>query len=233
LYKQLLKESEKSQGFAVYTLDTMPERYHFTNNKRIALLWVVPRTDSAIAEGTDFDVTEAQAAGTIYHGYDHEHPLMRAIFVARGPAFPYSPNSRIPIFQNIEVYNMICDSLGIRPHPNNGILRLPLKTEGIHDDTDAPNLETPDDPPQEAPPANEIKPGHMERPGQGPHLRPGANSDTAKADDGPQEQPVDEGEEKKGDAKVNWRDIVHDRIEKAKEWAKKIIEKLKGHGKDG
>jgi predicted AlkP superfamily pyrophosphatase or phosphodiesterase len=237
LYEQLLKASEKSQGFDVYTLDTMPERYHFTNSKRIAPLWIVPRTGWAIVEKADFDVVEAQAAGTIYHpmglhGYDHEHPLMRAIFVARGPAFPYAPNSRVPVFQNIEVYNIVCDSLGIQPHPNNGTLRLPLIPEGLHDDEDAPNLETPHDPPQEARPVDEIKPGHMERPNQGPPVKPGVNLDDSKANDATEIQPDEEADKQKGDEASSWWDTVHDQLEKAKEWAKNIIDKFKSHGKD-
>ncbi|KAL9626132.1 MAG: hypothetical protein Q9164_007939, partial [Protoblastenia rupestris] len=133
---------------------------------------------------------------------------------------------------NIEVYNIICDSLGIKPHANNGTLRLPLSTVGLHDDVDASELETPHDPPQEGPPSNKVKPGHMERPNQGPPLRPGAENDTTETDETPELQPENEAEEK-GDAETTWWDFMHERIEKAKEWAKKIIEKLKGHGKDG
>ena len=38
------------------------------------------------------------------------------------------------IQENIEVYNIICDSLSIKPKPNNGTLRLPLKPIGLHSD---------------------------------------------------------------------------------------------------
>jgi hypothetical protein len=48
--------------------------------------------------------------------------------------------------ENIEVYNIICDSLFITPQPNNGTLRLPLKPVGLHSDPDSPPLETPPDP---------------------------------------------------------------------------------------
>lgn len=34
--------------------------------------------------------------------------------------------------ENIEVYNMLCDSVGMEPKPNNGTLRLPLKPVGLH-----------------------------------------------------------------------------------------------------
>lgn len=105
LYDTLLAESVQSPNFEVYLRDeNMPERYHFSNNERIAPLWVVPKTGWAIVHKEDFDVKAAKSKGETYHpkglhGYDHEHPLMRAIFVARGPAFPHEPNSQLEIFR--------------------------------------------------------------------------------------------------------------------------------------
>ena len=104
LYDRLLVESESNGNFEVYLKDNMPERYHFAKNDRIAPLWVIPNTGWAIVHKEDFDVKEAKAKGETYnpkglHGYDHEHPLMRAIFVARGPAFPHEPNSKLENFR--------------------------------------------------------------------------------------------------------------------------------------
>jgi hypothetical protein len=48
------------------------------------------------------------------------------------------------------VYNLVCDSIGIKPLPNNGTLHLPFTTIGLHSDDDAPTLDTPADPPQTA-----------------------------------------------------------------------------------
>lgn len=138
LYETLL--AAQTPNFEVYLRDlNMPERYHFSHNPRIAPLWLVPKTGWAIVHKADFDVSLAKERGETYnpkglHGYDHEHPLMRAIFVARGPAFPHLPNSRVENFQNTEVYNIVCDSLGIEPRPNNGTLRLPLVPIGLHSD---------------------------------------------------------------------------------------------------
>lgn len=56
--------------------------------------------------------------------------------------------------ENIEVYNIVCDSLGIQPKPNNGTLRLPLKPVGLHDYP--PPGEIPDDP--QSPEANQQEP---------------------------------------------------------------------------
>jgi hypothetical protein len=39
---------------------------------------------------------------------------------------------------------MLCDSIGLKPMPNNGTLRLPLKTLGLHDPDEKPD--EPEDP---------------------------------------------------------------------------------------
>lgn len=105
LYMMLGHMATVHRNFHVYVRDvSMPERYHFSKNDRIAPLWIIPETGWAIVTKKEFNVAEAKAKGEEYHpkglhGYDHENPLMRAIFVARGPAFPHSPNSRIDVFR--------------------------------------------------------------------------------------------------------------------------------------
>jgi predicted AlkP superfamily pyrophosphatase or phosphodiesterase len=136
LYESLLAKSllpENLGHFSVYLRDTnMPEHYHFSNNPRIAPLWIVPAVGWAIVTRSEFDLPAQDATKQIYHprglhGYDHTHPLMRAIFAARGPAFGHLPaGTQLEPFQNIQVYNLVCDSLGIPPVQNNGTLRLPL-----------------------------------------------------------------------------------------------------------
>ncbi|KAI0019755.1 ectonucleotide pyrophosphatase/phosphodiesterase family member 1 [Xylariomycetidae sp. FL0641] len=150
LYDQAAEKAKSNPNFDVYLKDEdMPERYHFHQNYRIAPLWIVPKTGWAIVEKAEFDIQEAKDQNIPYHprglhGYDHEHPLMRAIFIARGPAFPHHPNSKVEPFQNTNVYNILCDSVGMKPVPNNGTLRLPLSTVGFHD-PDTP-IDTPADP---------------------------------------------------------------------------------------
>ncbi|OWY50381.1 Phosphodiest-like protein [Alternaria alternata] len=155
LYNQIKQRTKENPNVDVYLRDEdMPERYHFSRNKRIAPLWIVPKTGWAIVTRDEFDVEAGKKKGQVYHprglhGYDFEHPLMRAVFIARGPAFPHMPGSRMQPFQNIELYNIVCDTLGLTPAPNNGTLRLPLKPVGLHDDDeDAPGNEnhTPEDP---------------------------------------------------------------------------------------
>ena len=149
LYEELTAHAESWRfegAFDVYRRDyDMPERYHFTENERIAPLWIVPKPGWAVVTKEEFDVSAESEKGGVYaprglHGYDNEHPLMRAIFVATGPAFAHTPGSRLEAFQNIEVYNIVCDSLGIEPVRNNGTLRLPLETSGVHGDEEVLDL---------------------------------------------------------------------------------------------
>ncbi|KAK3395545.1 Phosphodiest-domain-containing protein [Sordaria brevicollis] len=152
IYSDLIDKTKTNPNLEVYLRDVnMPKRYHFSNNERIAPLWIVPKAGWALVNMKEMNLKEAQAQGAVYHprglhGYDHEHPLMRAIFIARGPAFPHKANSRLEAFQNIEVYNILCDSVGITPAPNNGTLRLPLKPVGLHSEEPGAGIETPEDP---------------------------------------------------------------------------------------
>ena len=105
LYQSVLNRTADNPNLEVYLRDVnMPERYHFAQNPRIAPLWLVPKTGWNIVQRDEFDVAEGKANSLVYHprglhGYDHEHPLMRAIFVARGPAFPHAPNSKLEAFR--------------------------------------------------------------------------------------------------------------------------------------
>ncbi|KAJ5528370.1 pyrophosphatase/phosphodiesterase [Penicillium frequentans] len=209
LQAQLEKASpDYAHAFEFYTRETMPERYHFKNNDRIAPLWVIPKTGWAIVERPEFDAAEALKTGEVYHprgihGYDHEHPLMRAIFIARGPAFPHTPNSRLDAFQNIEVYNIVCDSLGIDPLPNNGTLRLPLHPVGLHSDENTPPVERPADPPAPASPTV-VSP-----------------EPTSPASDAPTEPSA--SDPKSHDEKGSWWGSLMDKLVEWKEWAGELI----------
>lgn len=105
IYNEVVQKTKGNPNLEVYLRDVdMPERYHFSNNERIAPLWIVPKTGWALVKMDEMNVKEAKAKGTVYrprglHGYDHEHPLMRAIFIARGPAFPHQPNSKVEPFR--------------------------------------------------------------------------------------------------------------------------------------
>lgn len=52
----LAASARNPEKFNVYTHDTMPERYHFSHNERIAPIYIIPRIGYVLtthAEGTD------------------------------------------------------------------------------------------------------------------------------------------------------------------------------------
>ncbi|KAL9003761.1 MAG: hypothetical protein Q9188_003385 [Gyalolechia gomerana] len=83
VYQGLRAKAASNSNLEVRLRDkNMPERYHVSQNPRIAPLWLVPKTGWAIVLRKDFDIAAAKASGQTYyprgvHGYDHEHALMR------------------------------------------------------------------------------------------------------------------------------------------------------------
>jgi len=118
LHNILVNESKSvpKPHWEVYLKEDMPERYHFKNNDRIAPLWIIPESGYAIVTRAEHDIskTDKPYSPRGVHGYDNLHPLMRAIFVARGPAFPHPPGTQVEPFGNWEIYSILCHSLGLK-----------------------------------------------------------------------------------------------------------------------
>uniref|UniRef100_A0A8C4DYT4 Ectonucleotide pyrophosphatase/phosphodiesterase 1 n=1 Tax=Dicentrarchus labrax TaxID=13489 RepID=A0A8C4DYT4_DICLA len=94
------------QAMRPYLKENLPKRMHFANNKRIE------RGHLYMKEGW-----QAYRTGG-FHGSDNLFTNMQAIFIGYGPGFKHK--TVVPPFENIEIYNLMCDLLGIRPAPNNG-----------------------------------------------------------------------------------------------------------------
>jgi predicted AlkP superfamily pyrophosphatase or phosphodiesterase len=112
----------KPEHYAVYRKEEMPERLHFRDNPRIPPI-VVIADDGWYIQHTP--VTTPAARETFpkgAHGFDPDLPAMRALFVAAGPAFRSSV--MLPAFENIQVYNLLCATLGLKPAKNDGDERL-------------------------------------------------------------------------------------------------------------
>ncbi|KAH9841758.1 Phosphodiest-domain-containing protein [Rhodofomes roseus] len=144
----LLNASEASGGrFHVYTHDTMPERWHFADNYRIAPIYVVPEMGYALTN----HIENGSGMSKGNHGYDNDEAAMHAIFVAHGPfsavvkaiehdrqqarVLPRAlsrPNKGwhstsddtyvMDTFENVNIYNLAIKLLGIEAFaaPNNG-----------------------------------------------------------------------------------------------------------------
>ncbi|GBG78755.1 hypothetical protein CBR_g27979 [Chara braunii] len=111
--KSNLPTAENGELLQLFLRENTPPRLHYSNNSRIAPLL------GLIAEG--FGIRIERGDEHVYlgqHGFDNNVSAMRAFFAARGPRF--APGRRVPSFRNLEVYNIVCNILGMRPNPNNG-----------------------------------------------------------------------------------------------------------------
>ncbi|KAI0696269.1 Phosphodiest-domain-containing protein [Cytidiella melzeri] len=147
-YLNKLSEAAADSGgkFEVFTHDTMPERWHFAHNDRIAPIYVVPKEGYALTD----HIENGSGMNKGNHGYDNHNPTMHAMFVAHGPfsavvkAVEQSSHSGIfkrwlswpnkgwhstsedvyvmDTFQNVEIYNLMIKLVGIEDFaaPTNG-----------------------------------------------------------------------------------------------------------------
>jgi len=68
--QQLLDAADANpEKFDVYTHETMPERYHFVNNERIAPIYVVPKIGYALTSHGEGDVAMTKGVSDV-------HPLL-------------------------------------------------------------------------------------------------------------------------------------------------------------
>ena len=107
----------------------LPERWHYGSHPRI------PPIVCQMHEGWDALPREMIAKRPSdhprgSHGYDPALPSMRALFIARGPAF--RQGVRIGAFDNVDVYPLLARLLGIVPAPNDGDITplLPALRDG-------------------------------------------------------------------------------------------------------
>jgi len=97
----------------------LPARLHYGNHPRIPAIvcvarhaWIIASREG-IARRSHFSLGE--------HGYDIDHPEMRALFIASGPAF--ARGRVIPAFDNVDVYPLLAHVLGVEAEPHDGNLR--------------------------------------------------------------------------------------------------------------
>ncbi|KAF8903106.1 Phosphodiest-domain-containing protein [Gymnopilus junonius] len=144
LDKLTLASEKNPEKFHVYTHKTMPERYHFANNPRIAPIYVVPEIGYILTTHAEGDTGMSKGN----HGYDNEEFSMHAMFVAHGP---FSVQAKVQhqrrsqdahlaarandgwhstsndayimkTFKNVEIYNLVMKLLDISVYSsqNNG-----------------------------------------------------------------------------------------------------------------
>ncbi|XP_030637743.1 autotaxin isoform X2 [Chanos chanos] len=107
------------QHFKPYLKEHLPKRLHYANNRRIEEIHLmVERTWRVARKSPEGKKPPGKCGFNGDHGYDNKITSMQTVFMGYGPAFKFK--TKIPPFENIELYNVMCDLLGLKPVPNNG-----------------------------------------------------------------------------------------------------------------
>jgi predicted AlkP superfamily pyrophosphatase or phosphodiesterase len=109
----------KHRALAVYKREEVPARLHYRDNPRIPPIigladdgWMITsheRLANALKKGD-------KMGGE--HGYDPKYKSMHGLFVAAGPRIVRG--RIVPEFQNIHIYDFLCNILGLTPASNDG-----------------------------------------------------------------------------------------------------------------
>jgi alkaline phosphatase D len=103
----------KTRGLKAYAKSDVPARLHYGTHPRIQDIVVI--ADSSWSIGTRPDGSSYSGGA---HGYDNANSDMHAIFYAAGPAF--KKGYLFGQLDNVDIYNLICRILKIKPAPNDG-----------------------------------------------------------------------------------------------------------------
>uniref|UniRef100_A0A8C3GIS3 Autotaxin n=1 Tax=Cairina moschata TaxID=8855 RepID=A0A8C3GIS3_CAIMO len=108
------------QHFKPYLKHHLPKRLHYAYNRRIEDVHLLVDRKWHVARKA-VDVYKKPTGKCFFHGdhgYDNKINSMQTVFIGYGPTFKYK--TKVPPFENIELYNVMCDLLGLKPAPNNG-----------------------------------------------------------------------------------------------------------------
>jgi len=105
----------------VYLRDETPKHLHYRGNPRIPDV-VLVCDDHWNFESKVGWPKRAPTYNRASHGWDPATPNMGALFIASGPAF--RRHVELPNVDNVDVYNLLCAALAIKPAPNDGGVAL-------------------------------------------------------------------------------------------------------------
>ncbi len=107
LTNQMDKQLKNVEHLTAYKRDEVPDRFHFVNRNTGDFVLVADEGWLILTKAEEY-----KSNGT--HGYDPAVKNMHGIFYAVGPRI--KSNYKIGTFENIHVYPLICELLGIKPY---------------------------------------------------------------------------------------------------------------------
>ncbi len=111
--KALLKPHERMQ---CWKKQDIPARHHYGANPRVPPYFCLPQTGWSVTTHGYRPRTPERGN----HGYDPYAPEMAAVFIGAGPGF--RQGATLPAFDNVDVYPLLAELVGVKPEPNDGKL---------------------------------------------------------------------------------------------------------------
>ncbi|XP_002733685.2 ectonucleotide pyrophosphatase/phosphodiesterase family member 5-like [Saccoglossus kowalevskii] len=105
------------EHMSVYLKDEIPDELHYKKNPRIMPIILVANEGWTIVFSRD-DVKDQKGDD----GYSNTLKSMSSFFIAHGPAFKSNFSSLS--FNNVDIYALICQIMGLEAAPNNGSLAI-------------------------------------------------------------------------------------------------------------
>jgi predicted AlkP superfamily pyrophosphatase or phosphodiesterase len=110
---------DKHPALAIYKREEIPEHLHYRNNNRIPPIvgladegWTI----TSHARHLAMSIAGRSEGGA--HGYDPRYKSMHGLFVVAGPRI--RQKMVVPAFENVHIYNLLCEALGLSPAKNDG-----------------------------------------------------------------------------------------------------------------
>lgn len=121
----ILTKMKAADHVTCWKRENVPSRMHYSEGTRIAPIVCSTEQGWMASSHKNYDdwfrnlsePTRLRGA----HGYDNKYPEMRATFVAHGEAFKRGYVAEP--FENVEMYNVMCKILGLKPAKNDGDLK--------------------------------------------------------------------------------------------------------------
>nr|XP_020466931.1 ectonucleotide pyrophosphatase/phosphodiesterase family member 6 [Monopterus albus] len=123
-YQEVYAALSRVPNMRVYTRQKIPNRFYYKEGKFVSPLTLVAEPGWFIIQNKanlpywKNDSGEPLAWQNGWHGYDNEFIDMRGFFLATGPDF--KRNLRTAPIRSVDIYNLMCWTLGVQPLPNNG-----------------------------------------------------------------------------------------------------------------
>lgn len=110
---------DKHRALAVYKREEMPAHLHYRNNNRIPpIIGLADDGWTVTSHARHLAVSVAGRSEGGAHGYDPQLKSMHGLFVAAGPRI--REGMLVPEFENVHIYNFLCEILGLTPAKNDG-----------------------------------------------------------------------------------------------------------------